>query len=70
MTQHYKQKAKTNMERGRMMVTKRNVIIAKGRDILQKIVGQKVEAWKGKDCEGEEGQTGTDQIKLKKENLA
>ena len=43
------------MERGRMMVTKRNVAIAKRRDILQRIIGQKVEAWKGKDCKGEEG---------------
>ena len=63
-TWHYKQKKKTNMKRGRMMVTKRNVKIAKRRDILQRIVGQMLEAWKGK------GWTGTDQIKLKKEILA
>ena len=54
--QHYKQRAKINMGRERMMVMKRNVIIVKRRDTLQRIVGQKVEAWKGKDHKGEEGQ--------------
>ena len=49
------------MERGRMMVTKRNVTIARRRDKLQRIVGQKVEAWKGRDHKGEEGQIETDQ---------
>ena len=57
---HYKQ-------RERMMVTKRNVIIVRRRDMLQRIVGQKVKAWKGKDHEGEEGQTEIDQIRPKKE---
>ena len=37
---------------------------------MWRIVGQKVEAWKGKDCEGEEGWTGVDQIKPQKEILA
>ena len=52
-----------------MIVMKRNAIIARRKDTLQRIVGQKVEAWKGRDHEGEEGRTETDQIRPKKEIL-
>ena len=38
------------------IVTKKNAIIVRKRNTLQRIVGQKVEAWKGRDYEGEEGQ--------------
>ena len=48
---------------------KRNAIIARRRDTLQRIVGQKVEAWKGRDHEGEEGQIETDQTRPKMEIL-
>ena len=53
MTRHYRQRAKIDKERERTIVMKRNAIIARRRDILQRIVGQKVEAWKGRDHEGE-----------------
>ena len=52
-----------------MIVMKRNAIIVRRRDTLQRTVGQKVEAWKGRDHEGEEGQIETDQTRLKKETL-
>ena len=65
--QHYRQRAKIKMGREMMMVTKRNAIIVRRRDILQRIVGKRVEAWKGKDCEGEEGQIERDQTRPKKE---
>ena len=50
---HYRQRAKINKGRERMTVMKRNAV--RRRDTLQKIVGQKVEAWKGRDHKGEEG---------------
>ena len=46
---HYRQRAKINKERERTTVTKRNAIIVRRRDTLRRIVGQKVEAWKGRD---------------------
>ena len=67
--QHYRQRAKINKGRERTIVTKRNAIIVRRRDTLRRIVGQKVEAWKGKDHEGEEGQIEIDQTRPKKETL-
>ena len=66
---HYRQRAKIDKERERTIVMKRNAIIARRRDTLRRIVGQKVEAWKGRDHEGEEGQIETDQTRPKKETL-
>ena len=66
---HYRQRVKIDKERERRIVMKRNVIIARRKDTLRRIVGQKVEAWKGRDREGEEGRTETDQIRPKKEIL-
>ena len=66
---HYRQRAKIDKERERTIVMKRNARIVRRRDTLQRIVGQKVEAWKGRDREGEEGQIETDQTRLKKETL-
>ena len=43
-TRHYRQRAKIDKERERAIVMKRNAIIARRRDTLQRIVGQKVEA--------------------------
>ena len=63
---HYRQRAKIDKERERTIVMKRNVIIARRRDTLRRIVGQKVEAWKGRDHKGEEGQIKTDQTRPKK----
>ena len=51
---HYRQRAKIDKEREKTIVLKRNAVIVR-RDTLGRIVGQKVEAWKGRDCEGEEG---------------
>ena len=66
---HYRQRAKIDKERERMIVMKRNAIIVRRRDTLQRIVGQKVEAWKRRDRKGEEGQIETDQTRLKKDNI-
>ena len=66
---HYRQRAKIDKEMERTIVMKRNAIIARRRDTLQRIVGQKVEAWKGRDHKGEEGRIETDQTRLKKETL-
>ena len=67
--QHYRQRAKIDKERERTIVMKRNAIIVRRRDTLQRTVGQKVEAWKGRDCKGEEGRIETDQTRPKKETL-
>ena len=66
MIWNYRQRAKINKGRERTTVTKRNAIIVRRRDTLQKIVREKVEAWKGRDCEGEEGQIEIGQTRPKK----
>ena len=69
LIRHYRQRAKIDKERERTIVMKRNAIIARRRETLQRIVGQKVEAWKERDREGEEGRIETDQTRPKKEIL-
>ena len=66
---HCRQRAKIDKERERMIVMKRDAIIVRRRDTLRRTVGQKVEAWKGRDRKGEKGQIETDQTRPKKETL-